>query len=275
MLFLIGKNDCIPTNAFSNAHRHCKYRTQSPNKTKMNKANIGILLVCAMPASLSAGVDTPAAPSSIHETTQSDWTCGLGVGTQVSTQGVGLRLTYNLNPSIYLALEGNYFEYSDFSREVDGVDYNAEFDASNLGLTLNYLPIEGSGFRLTGGVFISNNEGSGKADGLGQSVELDNTTYILGAGDSLGAEVEYNTVYPYVGIGWDWTLGASQNYILGVDLGVTYLGEPDATLTGTGVLFAPGSPGASSLAAAQQDFSDAVKDFSFFPVLKISLTYRF
>lgn len=199
--------------------------------------------------------------------------CGLGLGTQVGTQGVGLHLTYNFSRSFYLKLEGNYFDYSD-DVDIDGVDYDGDLDFSNLGITANYLPFESSGFRVTLGAFFGQNKFSGTASGAGQNVDLNGTNYTLGANDSLRGSVEYDSINPYIGIGWDWAFGESQNIILGLDLGVSYLGDPNSSVTATGP-FSTTPNFNTNLQAERQTFQNDIEDYKFYPVVKLSLTYRF
>ncbi|MCX6879618.1 MAG: hypothetical protein NTW21_38305 [Verrucomicrobia bacterium] len=239
----------------------------------MKRSNICILLALAMPATVSAGVTAPElVPSPIQPTSQGDWMAGLGAGVQVGTQGVGIHLSYNITPSFYLQLEGNYFDYNKTLNIAD-VDYESDLDLSNLGLTVNYLPFENSGFRITAGAFFANNEISCTATGAGQQVSLNNVDYTLGANDSLVGAIDYGTFNPYIGVGWDWVLGADRNFVIGLDVGVSYLGEPDATLTGTGLLGT--SAAANDLAAEQAAFQDDVEGYKFYPVVKVSFTYRF
>lgn len=238
----------------------------------MKITRISMLFAIAIPGSLTAGVQSTAAPSPIQSTAEGDWACGLGAGFQLGTQGAGLHLTYSLNENFYLSLEGNYMEYN-HTFNIDDVDYDGELNMSNLGLTGNYLPF-GSGFRVTGGVFFGQNDLNGTASGAGQVVEVNDINYTLGAGDSLHGSAGWNNCTPYLGVGWDWALGAEQNFILGLDLGVLYMGSADATLTGTGI-FAAGGSAAADLQAEADTFENDVEDYKFYPVLKLSLTYRF
>ncbi len=238
----------------------------------MKTSKIVTLLALAVPATLCAGVATTEQSTPIQSATQSDWIGGVGIGTQLGTQGAGIHLSYNLTQSLYFKVEGNYFKYND-SLEIDSVDYDGDLDLSNLGITANYLPFDGYGFRITAGAFFSNNEFNGRASGAGETVEIDDIDYLLGTGDALRGSVEYNSFNPYIGIGWDWAFGASQNFIFGLEVGVSYFGDPESTLTVEGGL-ADLVP-VAGLEAERQSFQDDAEDYKFFPVVKISLTYRF
>lgn len=204
--------------------------------------------------------------------TGGDWYSQWGLGIQAGTQGVGLHVRYDLNPSLYFKLEGNYVGFKD-SYDIDDITFDGDLDFSNIGLTANYLPFAGHGFRLSAGAYFGQNEFTGTVSG-GGTVDLNGTTYLLGARSSVTGKVDCDTFNPYLGIGWDWALGEEKNYIISLDAGVSYLGKPTTSLTASGpVTLTPGFQ--ADLAAQQNSFQDAADKIEFYPVLKLSFTYRF
>ncbi|MFC7335818.1 hypothetical protein ACFQY0_01410 [Haloferula chungangensis] len=195
-----------------------------------------------------------------------------GLGIQAGIQGIGLHARYDINPWLYMKIEGNYFKYDD-TFDVDGTDYHGDLDLSNIGLTANFLPFN-NGFRVTLGGYFGNNEASGVANGNGQTVSIGNSVYTLTQGDQLQGSVEYNQFAPYLGIGWDFGFGSTSSWVFGIDLGVLYLGEPDTLVSASGPITSVPGFGAD-LAAEQAIFADDINDYQFLPVLKLSLTYRF
>ncbi len=239
----------------------------------MKKSQTYLLLVLAVPSAAFAGM-SPAenAPQPIQSTSQGDWMTGIGIGGQIGTQGVGLHLTYNINPSLYFGLDGNYFDYSR-KFNLKGEDYDGRLDYSNIGFTANYLPIADSGFRITGGTFFGRNIFRGLYKGAGKTGTFNGNKYALNAGDDIHSEITSATFNPYLGLGWDWALGTDHNIVVGLDLGVSYLGEPDVKFTGKGQ-FSSGQA-ATDIAAEQDKIQNDISAYKFYPVAKISVTYHF
>lgn len=194
----------------------------------------------------------------------------LGYGAQFGVQGAGLHLRYDAAEQFYIRLDTNYLQYDD-SFEVDDIDYTGELDFSNVGLLANWLPFSNIGLRITGGAFVGPLQLDGSAGGVGNTIDINGTNYLLGANDQLNTSIEYNTVNPYLGIGWDFAFGAEKNWVLGIDLGVLYMGEPDVSLVGTGALAAATADINAELDSIRED----LEDYNFLPVVKIGLTYRF
>ena len=230
-------------------------------------------MALGLPASVTAGVSSNAAAPAVQAASQGDWMCGFGTGVQAGTQGFGINLSYNIVPSFYLKLEGNYFRYNR-SFNISDIDYEGNVDLSNVGLTGNYLPFEGSGFRVTAGAFFSHNEITGSTKGAGQQVNVNGTTYTLQPADSIEETAKWNACDPYLGVGWDWAFGEKQNLVLGLDLGVSYIGSPSTSVTGTG-RFATNPVAMADLVAEQANVQDDLSRYKFYPVVKVSFTYRF
>lgn len=230
----------------------------------------------AMPfTSMAAEAPDPSAtedPATIQTDIQDDWTANLGTGVQIGGQGIGAHLSYNLLPSLYFKMEGNYAGYED-SITVDSIDYDGEIDFSNFGITTNYLPFGESGFKIIGGIFFSPSTIDGTASAEGEKIGLGDNTYTFKKNDAIHASLEYNVVVPYIGIGWDWVFGESQNYVIAMDLGVSYLGDPDVTMTGTGQ-FADKSI-QSDINKEEAKLRSDAEDYTFLPTMKLSFTYRF
>jgi hypothetical protein len=219
-----------------------------------------------------AGELAPAETAPPPSTEPSAFDGRFGAGAQVGFQGIGLHARYDLTGWCYLRLEGNYFEYDD-SFDADGIDYDGELDLSNLGLTANFLPFA-NGFRITAGGYFGNNEFTGIARGAGTSLDIGDTDYVLNPGDSVTGTIEYNSFNPYLGVGWDFVFGSGSNFVFGIDVGVLYLGEPEADLSAAGgITRIPGF--ADDLRREETLVEDDVSDWEFAPVLKLSFTYRF
>lgn len=238
-----------------------------------NAIATSILLLAAATHSLAAKEEIQTNSTTMTYGDSASWlTNRFGIGAQLGVQGAGLHLRYDVSEKFNLRLEGNYFKYDD-TFEVEDIDYSGEFDFSNVGLLANWLPITGSGFRITGGAFAGALQLDGSASSVGTTIDINGTEYDLNAGDRLDAGIEYNDVTPYLGLGWDFCFGSDKSWVLGIDLGVLYMGEPDVSLVGAGALADPAAT--ADIDAELDSIREDVEDYTFLPVVKIGLTYRF
>jgi hypothetical protein len=86
--------------------------------------------------------------------------------------------------------------------------------------------------------------------------------------------VEFRAVAPYIGIGWGNALDEAGHWGLATDLGVAFTGSPDMDLSATGPIAADPTFQAR-LAEEEKDIQDELDIFKVYPVLSISLFYRF
>lgn len=206
-----------------------------------------------------------------------NWALGASAG----TLGVGVELTAGLSPQINARFGLQGFQYSE-EREADDIEYDAEAKLRSVKALLDWHP-GGGGFRLTGGLLYNATtvEGSSlpPASGFYEIGSIDVPVQLLG---TLDAEVELDPVVPYAGLGWGNPLRTGGRFGVGVDLGVVFQGEPEVTLR---PVFAPGSPipdipGAAqllgiALAQEERNIEEDIQDYDLYPVLGLTLWYRF
>jgi uncharacterized protein (DUF2062 family) len=83
----------------------------------------------------------------------------------------------------------------------------------------------------------------------------------------LNAELTFNKVAPYIGIGFDNPLAGAPGLGFTFDLGTFFQGGPKASMTATKLL----TPSASQSGILEDD----LKALKFYPVLSFGLYYKF
>jgi hypothetical protein len=131
---------------------------------------------------------------------------------------------------------------------------------------LDVFPFRGN-FRISAGARINGNQ----ADISGtptSNVTIGNTTYTPAQVGRLNGDIDFNTVAPYVGIGFDGHI--TDALTIGFDLGVLYQGKPSVSLSAT-------NPAVSQadLNRERANIEDDLKMLQFYPVATVSLKYRF
>jgi len=213
----------------------------------------------------------------------------LGVGAQIGTTGIGAHATYDITEYLYLKAEFNTFSY-DSEFDLDGADGDGSLELSSFGATLNYNPLRFApvvdGFRFTAGMYAVDNRVTVEVSDAGESIDVgDVTEVVLDADDVLAGEAAFNSVAPYVGVGWDWMIGSKDQFTFSFDLGALFTGSPEVDVEARGGLTDTIETRAADLGISQSvndilddeasAFEEDVDALTIYPVIKLSAGWRF
>ena len=193
------------------------------------------------------------------------------VGPSVSTLGLGLEGGVRLNEFAGLRAGGNWFGI-DFDDSYDDVDYEVDLELNSLGLVVDLHPFRG-GFRISAGARLNLNE----ADLIGrlnEPVTIGGTTYAPAEVGTLRGDVEFERLAPYVGIGYGGRLWNDQVEVA-FDLGAMYHGSPDVDLRGEEGTLAGTPAFEADVEEEERAIEDDLEDYRFYPVVGLSVTWRF
>ncbi|NKB67811.1 MAG: hypothetical protein GKR89_12175 [Candidatus Latescibacteria bacterium] len=189
---------------------------------------------------------------------------------RLGSQGGGAEVAVGLAEKIS-ARAGVYGLTYEFSATESDIDYDAELSLFSLSGLVDWHPT-GGGPRLTGGLVINQN-GLDLTSELAATYEVGGTVYTVEDVGNLLAEVDFNGVAPYLGVGWGRPAGAGQWTFL-VDLGVIMQGSPQIDLSATGPI-ASEEEFQANMAREEDELQDELDGLSVYPVASIGLAYRF
>ncbi len=193
------------------------------------------------------------------------------VAAKVSTLGLGGEGEYSISDSIGIRAGFNYYTYS-FSSTEGGINYSFDLNLMSVPILVDYHPFKG-GFRLTGGAMFNGNNFEGNAN-YGVSIDIGGTTYTAADVGVVTTDIEFDSFAPYVGIGWDTTFGDEGGFGFSCDVGALFQGEPDVSLSTTGLLSA--DPGfLADLAAEEEELQNSGDNCTICPVLSVGINSRF
>lgn len=206
-----------------------------------------------------------------------------GVGVTAGTLGVGLQNTQTLHRKLDARFSINTFSTSLNSTE-QGVDYTADVTLQTFSALLDWHPGGGT-FHLSGGLVINNSNAALESDDTG------NTSY--GVGDKnytsndlkIRGDVNFQPLAPYFGMGWRSAPSKQSGFGFSFELGVMYTGRANVDLSASGTAIEVGG-GASfdvandpnfqeSLSREESKLEDEIKDFTYYPVVALGVTYAF
>lgn len=194
---------------------------------------------------------------------------GVAVELKAGTLGTGLEVNYAINSKFTVGLGLNKFSRST-SDSADNIDYDVDLDLQTFALLGSYHPFAGT-FRLTGGIMNNGNELKMKAKPTG-TYDIGGATYTAAQVGSLAATVDFNTLVPYLGLGWGKS--ATSGFGATFDIGVLFQGSPNVSFTANGTL-ASDPTFQANLKQEEANAEDDIKGFTMYPVISLGLNYRF
>lgn len=185
-----------------------------------------------------------------------------GIGPEISLRypdyPVGLRLGFNtLN-----------FGHT---MKVSGSDYKATADIQSFGTTLDYYPL-GTGLRLSAGARFGESELRVRARPA-SAIRLGDSTYSPDEVGSVTGRATFNSVVPYVGIGYGTTFFDGRMTV-SLDAGAAYVGRANVRLAASGP-YASDPVVQTDLSREAARIRDKAGDFQFYPAVQFSIGYRF
>ncbi len=198
----------------------------------------------------------------------------IALGAHISTLGVGPDLTIGLMDSLNLKAAGNWGSY-DVDGESDDIDYDCDLELISGLVAAEWLPFSGRSFHIVAGALFNGNNLEASAEiRPGLSYDIGGTPYSSDQIGRLEGDIEYNSVAPYIGIGWGNPVHKDSTVSFFIDIGVVYQGAAEVSLDAYGTL-ANDPTFLSHLQQEEDDLEDDLDDFKYYPVISLGLTYKF
>ncbi len=195
---------------------------------------------------------------------------GLRFGLGVSTLGGNLEGAFRINQNwgVRGVLSGGLNTNTlggGGTQTIDGVTYNTNGQIGGFALLGDYYT-GSSGFRVSGGAFISNTSFSGSTTASATNqITIGGTTF--SSGETANATAEFKRkVSPMLTVGYDWDIGRA--FTLSGEIGAIAMGGLNVGLT------APAAS-AADIASEIQSINDELSQFGVYPYIAITASYRF
>ena len=218
---------------------------------------------------------------------------GWAIVPEVSTLGLGGSIVRKITPNFNARVGVNAFGVGIDVTETD-FDYEGDLNLFNVSTLIDIHPFKNSGFRLTGGLIIGNNNIQGTADvservadELGE-VEVGGQTIDIRELNidglaTIDADIElYEGASPYIGIGGGNAVGEGKGLGFWWNLGVVFSGSPDADVSSNISADVPAELRQEVQEAAdreleneEEDLEDELDFLRVYPVVSLGLSYQF
>lgn len=193
------------------------------------------------------------------------------------TTGVGLHMSTSIQQNLNARVGVNGINYS-FSGNTSDVDYDFKLKVNTFDALLDFFP-GASEFRLTAGLAYNNNKVNAHGVSNNQGTyTINGQTYNAASLGTLDGQVRFRRIAPYLGIGYGNALAVEKGWSFSTDLGVYFQGSPSTSLSNSNCNL-PTSAQCALLAtnvdAENAKLRDKVKDYKYYPVLRVGVSYRF
>ena len=206
-------------------------------------------------------------------------------GLKAGTLGAGVEMGVGLGDAFALRAGVNYLKFS-FDSTISNVEYDMEPEFKNGSLLLDWYPFLGS-FRLTGGAFINDNTisltGRPTLDAWfsGYEIPAEYTRYTSRVDIvKVGGTVEFDTLSPYLGVGWNSNAARKNGLGVAFEVGVLFQGSPQVTSLSVAApdplhALADHPEVIAALEKQKQAIEDDLEGFQYYPVASLIVSYSF
>jgi len=156
------------------------------------------------------------------------------LGVEGGTTGIGGSFSWRFADHFGVRAGGDYLSLSDTGVKIDHIHYNATVRLLSEPLTLDYYPWQKSSFHISAGMQFNQNRLTGSADTVG-TIIIGGEPFPEESVGTLKLKVEQQPVNPYLSIGGNFFyFDRAHHWAFGGELGLTYTGDPDTSLTRSG-----------------------------------------
>jgi hypothetical protein len=201
---------------------------------------------------------------SFYTLSAQDWALAL----KVSTLGGNAEIYRSFGDQFNVHLGANYFTLEQDLEE--NADYSATASAGLMSFSAlgDYFPFQSSTFRITFGAYFNLNEIDAVLTPV-ESYEVGGDVYTPEDLGTLDANIKFNPVAPYIGLGFGNPTGGDSGFGFSFDIGSMYQGGSIVDLTAQGLLEPSAAPDQEAL------IEDNLSWFKWYPVVSLGITYKF
>lgn len=187
------------------------------------------------------------------------------------TEGVGVGYSQPIGTYSNVRAEVNGFSIGHNFTAGD-VDYDGTLKLVHAGIYADFFPAPSVvPFRFTAGMLIGDDELNATASSMSGSYTFNGVT-VPANGQQVRATAKFPAVRPYVGIGFGHTPKGKKGFSAAFDAGVAF-GKPHLTYDVPADIVQ--AAGQDNVNAEEQSLQDKVNKVRFYPIVKVSVTYRF
>ncbi len=201
---------------------------------------------------------------------------GLGVYVNGGTTGFGLGVAGGSN-SVVGRLGFDTWKRTFDQNNANG-NYKVDLKLQTVSALLDWYPFDGA-FRTTLGLVANGNKATLSSAPTGGNYTFNGISYPAAQVGSYSGEMKFNSTAPYLGIGWGNPVAKAKTWGFVSDIGVLFQGSPKVPSTVTCGAAIAGTAACTQLqsdvAAGASKLESDMKNYKYYPVISIGLSYHF
>lgn len=191
------------------------------------------------------------------------------IDVHASTLGLGAGFAIPVTENLAGRISLNRLNFSSQTTS-DNIKYDSTLKLESIAALADWHLFSGI-THLTAGLVYNNNSFSMNAVPTGGTFTINGQAYNTTEISSLNAEIAFNKIAPYLGIGWSGR-ASKTGFSFKTDIGVLFQGSPKSSLSATGT---QASAAAANIAEAQAQLDKDMSGFNIYPVISIGMGYAF
>lgn len=193
-------------------------------------------------------------------------------GGVAGTPGVGVEAQVKVSDWVVLRGDADFGSLNRDETHGD-IAYTGKLKLGTAGAFVDLHP-GGSPFMITGGAYFGERAGELDAQPV-TNVRIGGVSYTPAQVGRIDGDIKMSNMQPFVGVGYDGTFSRTSKLGLKAVLGMAFSDTPEVTLRASGGTLSTNPVFLESVRAEERDLAEDSKDFKYFPVAHIGLTYRF
>jgi len=193
----------------------------------------------------------------------------MAVALKLGTLGGGAEVMRSFGPNFNARVGVSFFSFnfSGGGGSSDDYSFDAKLGLFTISALADYFPFQ-RGLRLTAGLVVNLNKIETDMKPT-KSYTVGGDVYTPDLLGNMSADISFNKVAPYIGIGFGNPTAGSKGLGFTFDIGTVFQGAPKAKLSATGLIEPSASP------EQQEKLESNLSWFKFYPVVSLGLTYKF
>ena len=197
------------------------------------------------------------------------------IGAKASTLGIGFEVSRSFGDAFALRGVVNGYRFG-LNEDANDVEYKGKLKLVSVGLIGDWHPMD-NGYRVSAGLLVNRSKLRIDAQPNAQTFVFQGTTFNAADVGTANGEAHFDSLAPYLGIGFGGAFGSESQFGVSLDLGVMFQGEPRFNLDVTcGAEVAPRQCAqlTNDIEEERQQFEKDTKKLSLYPMLSLGITMR-
>lgn len=196
---------------------------------------------------------------------------GFAIGPSVSTLGIGAEMSAGINSFLSFRLGANTFPFK-FTGTEGSIEYDIDGKLLSGRAVVDVYPFEGI-FHVTAGALLNGNKADLKALAA-SSYTIGDVTYPADQVGNLAGKVDFDTLNPYLGLGWGNPFHQTGNWSFQIEAGVVFQGSAKLSLTADGPISSY-PVFLEELEKERKKAEDDIDKYRYYPVVSLTVNYAF